>query len=95
MTKYRRKLLEVEAVRWDGTAASADLCRLLAGQSFEVLDGFLWEDDPAVTAICRSDLLGGKWMGMYPGDYVVVDDEGRLFPLRAVIFEEMYESWGA
>lgn len=93
MTKYRRKPLEVEAVRWDGTAASADLCKLLAGPGFETLDGFGWEDDPAATAVCRSDLQGGKWIPMYDGDFVVVNQDGNLFPLRAAIFEETYESW--
>lgn len=93
MTKYRRKPVEVEAVRWDGTAASADFCKLLAGVNFETLDGMVWEDDPGFTAICRSDLQGGKWIGMYDNDFVVVDDEGRLFPLRASIFEDMYEQW--
>lgn len=94
MTKYKRRPMEVEAVRWDGTEASADIVRLLAGAAFLTVEPeSSWDDDVDATAACRSDLHGGRWIGMRNGDYVVVDDEGRLFPLRAAIFEETYEAW--
>lgn len=95
MTKFRRKPVQVQAVRWDGTEASAHLCLLMAGASFEVLDPEgSWNDDPDVTAVCKSDLRGKEWVPMYNGDYLVVDEYDRLFPLRGVLFEEHYEQWG-
>lgn len=93
MSKYRRKPMIVEAVRWDGTEASGDFCRLLGGVGFEVLEPPGWNDDVDVTAICKSDLRGQDWVPMYQGDYVVVDDEGRLYPMRGVLFEGLFESW--
>lgn len=92
MSRYRHKPLIVEAVRWDGTESCADFCRLLAGAAFLTVEPEAsWDDDPDATAACRSDLHGGRWIGMRVGDYVVVDKEGRLYPLRKVIFEELYE----
>lgn len=92
--KYRRKPVIVEAVRWDGTEASLRLIELLASNRFDVVDPEgSWDDDPDATAACRSDLRGGAWVPMYNGDYVVVDDEGRLFPLRGAIFDDQFECW--
>lgn len=90
--RYRRRPLVVEAEQWDGSEKSADRIHLLAGSSFEVLDG-PWGDEEDASAISRSDLMGGSWVPLRVGDYVVVDDEGRLFPLRQTIFEEAYEPY--
>lgn len=87
--KYVRKPVEVEAIQWDGTENSRQLLELFAGPSFEVID--VWVEDPDATAACRSDWHGGTWIPMYQGDYVVIDAEGHLFPLRKVLFEETYE----
>lgn len=87
--RYLRRPVLVEAQQWLGTPESADKIHLLAGANFQVLD-MPWDDDPDSSAITRSDLQGGQWQPLRVGDYVVVDDEGRLFPLRKVIFEETY-----
>jgi hypothetical protein len=88
--RYRRKPCEVQAIRWDGTQESENLIIMLAATSFERLDT-PWNDDPDATAVCKSDFRGGTWVPMHHGDYVVLDDEGRLFPLKAALLHESYE----
>jgi hypothetical protein len=88
--RYRRKPIEVQAIRWDGTRESENLIVMIAATSFEVLDT-PWNDDPDATAICKSDFRGGAWVPMCNGDYVVLDDQGCLFPLKAALLHENYD----
>lgn len=89
--RYRRKPVEVQAIRWDGTPEAAGLIALIAAEGFQVLDA-PWNDDPDATAICRSSLVGWKWVPVYPGDYIILDHEAHVFPLHGVLFHDQYEA---
>lgn len=88
--RYRRKPVEVQAIQWDGTQESADLIALIAADSFEILDT-QWNNDPDATAICRSAWQSKNWVPMCTGDYVILDNEGYLFPLHQALFHDTYE----
>lgn len=94
MTKYRKKPVVIEAVRWNGTAEAAIpiikwvLSHGTARYSCAQPDsGRGCSGKPHTIAI---DTLEGT-MHADPGDYIIKGVKGEFYPCKPDIFEATYE----
>jgi hypothetical protein len=76
MAKYRKKPVEIEAIKWDGT-----LLELVGfvGESLIIKSG----------EVCIHTLEGD--MRISVGDYVIKGVQGEFYPCKPDIFHETYE----
>ena len=88
MRRYRKKPIEVFAVRWTGEN-EAEL-RAFAGDLFETVDPEDRGDDPDQTAAVM-DTLHNTWVRVYDGQWIVKGVKGEFYPVAADVFEETYE----
>jgi hypothetical protein len=88
--KFRKKPIEVEAVRWTGS--NAEEVRALAGTLFDVLDeqDRASSDDPEATAQIY-DALHSTWVLVQTGDWIIKGVQGEFYPCRTEVFEATYE----
>ncbi len=79
--KYRKKPVEVEAVKWEGTAESW-------GKIMEM--GCPWESGEMGLIKFYIPTLEGK-MAVSNGDWVIKGIKGEFYPCKPDIFELTYE----
>jgi hypothetical protein len=86
VTRWRKKPVTIEAIRWDGTVASATVIIdwLLANDATA-----RYHDDPAL----RIDTLEGT-MTATPGDFIIRGVQGEFYPCKPDIFAATYEPAG-
>lgn len=84
--KYRKKPIEVEAVKFGYTLRNQKAAKEFAGDCFIdwVLDGSKVISRPKIRTI-EGDMTIGA------GDYIVKGVEGEFYPCKADIFEKTYE----
>ena len=89
MSKYRKKPLVIEAVKWTGENFT-ELAKLL---------GSLEEGRPEKRAIYNESdntlkihTLEGE-MTASPGDYIIKGVKGEVYPCKPDVFEQTYEEW--
>ena len=93
MGRFRKKPVEVEAVRWDGVNIDA----VLAIVDFDKLPAELAEGPggPGIGHTATGELsiptLEG-WHTARPGDWIIRGVQGELYPCKPDIFEATYEA---
>lgn len=88
--RYRKRPIEIEAMRIDGTHNSALAAAMWAGAGIEARDGAseqIW--------VVMIDTLEGV-MRADPGDYIIQEpfptDNRKFYPCKSSIFESTYEA---
>ena len=92
VTRYRKKPVEVEAVRWTG----GNLAEVQAFCDPGYFDAVPPEDrdpDPDMTAQVY-DKLHGTWVHVHDGQWVIRGIQGELYPCAADVFAATYEPAG-
>lgn len=94
--KYRKKPVEVEAVRWDGSASSTSkiVHWILANSgeaSYVCSDPFLCEERGGESPHSISIRTLEGTMTVSFGDYVIRGVQGEFYPCKPDIFEQTYE----
>ena len=82
MTKYRKKPVVVEAVRFTGDVGASDIMDLDVGCGHDAERGCDY---------LTIQTLEGEMRG-YPGDYIIRGVKGELYPCKPDIFAATYES---
>lgn len=81
--RFRKKPVEITAVRWDGTESrQRDIVRWANGQ----ISG--WHDEAGY--FLRISTLEGE-LRVSPGDWVIRGIKGEFYPCKPDIFEATYE----
>lgn len=88
-TLFRKRPIEVEAIRWTGDNEQ-DLTDFCGRGYFGVIDPEDRGDDPDQTAQVL-DILHSVWIPFCPGDWVIRGVKGELYPCKADVFAETYE----
>lgn len=84
MNKYRKKPIVIEAIHYDGSAASEDLIKDFSrGRVIR----------RAGTRILEIPTLEGVMEAM-PNDWIIKGIKGELYPCKPDIFEATYEEAG-
>ena len=84
MPRFRKKPVEIEAVRWWPGVDIEGVCEYQAGPNHP--------DQPRGTPLFAViDTLKGK-MQVSPGDWVIKGIKGELYPCKPDIFEATYET---
>ena len=78
--KYRKKPVIIDAIRWDGSPASAYDIKAAFGGGVRVGAGQLQ---------CRT--MEGD-LNATPGDYIIQGVKGEVYPCKPDIFEMTYEA---
>jgi hypothetical protein len=94
ITRWRKKPVEVEAVRWTGD--NADAVFELAGCGyFDVLDEQQRRDcdDPEATAAVF-DKLHSTWVLVFDGQWIIRGVKGEFYPCADDVFRGTYEDAG-
>ena len=76
-TRYRKKPIEIDAIRWTGRNESAVLA---------FCDGTAWVKD----GVLRINTLEGLHIAGI-GDYIIRGIKGECYPCKADIFDATYE----
>jgi len=84
-TRYQSKVVEIEAIKWDGSPEAADAIVKWSGGAVKY-GGTI---SPCVPYL-QIDTLEGS-MAATSGDYVVKGLEGEFYPVKPRIFEKKYE----
>lgn len=84
--RYRKKPVEVEAVRWTGQ--NVEELQAFAGERFEHLDLEDREDDADAGIF---DVLHSTWVKVYPGQWVIKGVAGEFYPCAHDVFQQTYE----
>ena len=98
MTRYRKKPVEIEARRWDGTEAEGQKLvdwanpwgtklNLIGMPQKQVLS---IDDDPELYWLLSIPTLEGT-MFVNPGDYVIKGVKDEFYPCKPDIFATTYE----
>jgi hypothetical protein len=88
--KFRKKSVVIEAMKWDGTAASAEVITdwVAEYRGTFVLDlGIV--DGAGVPKLVLTTMEGA--LGVSPGDYVIRGVKNEFYPCKPEIFEMTYE----
>lgn len=93
MSRYRKKPVVIDAVRWDGTAMKAGPIVgwiLRSGATAQYHEHTPFEHEGGYIAI---DTLEGT-MTAWPGDWIIRGVQGEFYPCKPTIFEATYEPVG-
>lgn len=88
MTTYRRRPAVIEAIQWTDT--NPDELTAFAGQRFMPLEPDERTDDPEATASVLTS-KHSSWELLYPGQWVLKDDQGRVSIWYDEEFRATYE----
>jgi hypothetical protein len=90
MPAFRKKPVEVAAIRWTGENLTE--LRDFAGSKFEALhvEDRANCDDPEASAQVL-DALHSTWVLLYDGDWIIRGIQGEFYPCRPDVFEATYE----
>lgn len=86
MPKYRKKPVEVEAVRFKGSSTQLHAIKKWMGGEDYIEPGIVTADMNNLII----DTLEGA-MKAVPGDYIIKGVQGEFYPVKASIFEQTYE----
>lgn len=84
ITRYRKKPIEVEAVKWDESADALKRLQAMLGENY-VFRAWMDINGLNVKTIDRNEVWVPK------GAYVVLDTEGWPYPCAAKVFEATHE----
>jgi cysteine synthase len=92
---YRKRPVEIQAVRWDGSVSSAHQIISWIGMSGGVAfrrpsQPYVMGVQPAQSAYIDIHTLEGV-MSANPGDYIIRGIQGEFYPCKPGIFEATYE----
>ena len=92
MTKYRKRPVEVDTIRWTGDNEQAVQAFTGGPSTFYALDPADREnsDDPEATATVY-DKLHSTWILVYTGQHIVRGVKGELYPIAEDVLAETYE----
>ena len=82
MAKYRKKIVVIEAIQWDGTKQKFDEIVKL---------GLKWYPGDMGSDSFYIRTLGIK-MKVKKGDYIIKDEIGEFYPCKPDIFEKAYDA---
>jgi len=86
--RYQKKPVEIEAVRWLGTAESfVELTTFTQGAFHVITD----RNDPSFTGTVH-DQLHDSWIKVRTGQYIVKGVRGEFYPVDAKVFHETYQA---
>ena len=82
--RYRKKPVEVEAIRWDGRPETGRALEAFLGRRVDLREGKTPSpiDIPTLEGVMRAD----------PGDYIIRGVQGEFYPVKPEIFHETYEA---
>ncbi len=86
MARFRRKVTEIEAVTWNGTAESLEeLAKFTRGR-------FRMKDEPDIEGRTGEvfDQIHSTWIAVGEGDKIVPGPHGEFYPINKHAFEELY-----
>jgi hypothetical protein len=89
-TYRRRRPVNVQAIEWAGTQASADEITALVGPKFSMIDPEDRGDDPDSTGMLRTT-QHSAWVPICTGEWVVKTADGELQAWTAADFLETFE----
>ena len=100
MTAYRKKPVEVEAIRWDGTAAGATPiidwilsqhgCTASWTEPYEAHSFPDGKGYPAHPGGINIHTLEGDMLAS-PGDWIIKGTKGEFYPCKPDVFADVYE----
>jgi len=82
-TKFRKKPVVIEAIRWDGSSSELAKINLLAGVGTRRI--FAVADNCLKIKTLEGDMLANL------GDWIIKGVKGELYPCKNDIFELTYE----
>jgi hypothetical protein len=86
MPRYRKRPVEVEAMRFDGTNAT-DIIDWVNAHVPEDDDPAMWEDDgPSIQIMTLEGTMRAD-----AGDWIIKGVKGEFYPCKPDIFEATYE----
>jgi hypothetical protein len=88
VTRYRKKPVEVEAVRW--TSDNAAELQAFAGQHFDTIDPPDRGDDPDADARIF-DVTHSTWLPLHRGEWLIKGVRGEFYPCADDVFQATYE----
>lgn len=86
-SRYRKRPVEIEALRWTGSNEEA--MHIFAGANFNVLTLPCEEDGDATAQVL--DALHSTWVLLYTGDWIIKGLRSEFYPCRHDVFIESYE----
>ncbi len=90
MSRYRKRPVVIEAVRFSGTNA-AEIRALTGVGNFALLTEEDRADDLDMSAEVW-DKLHHTWVGVYDGQWIIRGVKGEFYPCAADVFEATYEA---
>lgn len=90
MKKYRKKPVEVEVFKWLGDIRQSEDPEWIITAIYDNKVSF-GIDRGNSRPIMLIETLEGT-MTAYPGDYIIQGVQGEIYPCKADIFEQTYES---
>jgi hypothetical protein len=95
ITRWRKKPVIVEAIRWTGGNTGA-VRELTGRENFDYLDADdrKRSDDPDATAMVF-DKLHSTWVLVFDGQWIIKGVKGEFYPCADDVFRETYEPAGA
>jgi hypothetical protein len=93
--RFRKRPVEVEAVRWDGRNIDEVLAIVDFDRLPETEESAAYVDGPGIGHTAMGELeiptLEGTMTAM-PGDWVIRGVKGDVYPCKPDIFEQTYEA---
>lgn len=86
MAKYRKKPIEVDAIKYDGTSRSIQEIQSMAYSSNRVVE---WKKNKLLIHTDEGIMECKK------GSYVIKGTEGEIYPCRESVFKATYEEVSA
>jgi len=89
MAKYRKKPVEIEAIRYDGN--NHEEVYAFTGEQFFAIEPEDRADDPDLTAEVY-DKLHSTWVGVKDGQWIICGVQGEYYPCDPDVFAATYEA---
>ncbi|MEV0324796.1 LuxR C-terminal-related transcriptional regulator [Streptomyces sp. NPDC050658] len=90
ITRYRKKPIEVDTIRWTGDNAM-EVAAFTGSENFMTFDAEQCAEDPEATAAVY-DEQHWTWVLVYTGQHIVRGVRGELYPLAVDALTEAYEA---
>jgi len=90
VTRWRKRPVEVEAIRWTG-GNRAEVSEFAGGAYFDIVPPEDRAEDPDQTAEVY-DKLHGTWVHVYDGQWIIRGVKGELYPCADDVFAATYEA---
>lgn len=92
MPKFRKKPVEVEAIRWTGGYYESVV--LFCGQNWGRADacGIKWQPEPDGEFVVVYNAIDQQWLCVPVGFWIVRGIKGELYPCEDEIFQATYDA---